>query len=263
MSLYGSHLEVRGVYPTLESTIFGPYEVSPERGPDDFEFIALGGIDEVWDVTANRIHIEFTETIRASGGEYNAWLITDLRDSLPDISKVRIVAANTTAAWDDSMIEWTEDSIIINYTKNRSGVSVTSGQTLELRVVFDALSGSNRRDVIEGTGKRDTLYGLRGRDDIDGKGGSDKIDGGRGSDTLNGGRGADKFVFRANSGNDVIEDFQDGRDRIILRGWDADKFQLLDIDADAGSVIVSSGDNSITLLDTDVSVLDSSDFLFR
>ncbi len=50
---------------------------------------------------------------------------------------------------------------------------------------------------------------------INGMGGIDTIDGGAGNDTLSGGAAKDYFVYSAAGfGQDVILDFEDGRDKI-------------------------------------------------
>lgn len=262
MNFIGSTLEVSGVYPRLDRIDFGPYEVTPERGPDDFEFIAAGGIDEIWDVTRDRIKIEFTETITASSGEYNAWLIRDLGNTLQDFERVKIVENKTTAPWDNTMIEWTGTDLIINYVKDGRGVSVQDGQTLTLRVFFDETSGSNRNDDINGTMMADRLSGLRGRDDIDGRGGRDIINGGRGNDELNGGGARDRFVFKGKSGDDIVEDFQDGRDRFVIKDWQVSAFEDLTVDAVSGGVLVSDGSSSFLIENVTLAAVDVADFIF-
>jgi Ca2+-binding RTX toxin-like protein len=83
----------------------------------------------------------------------------------------------------------------------------------------DMLRGGLGLDVFDGGGGDDQLFG--------GEGG-DELRGGRGADVVTGGGGADAFVFAtakeadANSGRDLIRDFQTGVDRIDLSGIDAD-----------------------------------------
>jgi Ca2+-binding RTX toxin-like protein len=89
-------------------------------------------------------------------------------------------------------------------------------------------TGSGSRQVIEGTsgddslpgsGDDDYLIGLGGNDTIRGGDGNDVIDGGPGTDIINGSDGADIIVVRAGQlGNDKINDFQDGVDKIVLAG---------------------------------------------
>jgi Ca2+-binding RTX toxin-like protein len=72
------------------------------------------------------------------------------------------------------------------------------------------LDGNRGNDVIDGKGGRDTLHGDSGRD---------RLSGGKGGDILIGGAQRDTFVFAAGGGRDDIQDFQDGVDRILLRGF--------------------------------------------
>ena len=69
----------------------------------------------------------------------------------------------------------------------------------------DILYGNQQNDVLYGGADGDTLYG--GQND-------DTLEGGRGDDVLHGNLGGDQFVFRANSGVDVIYDFVAGTDII-------------------------------------------------
>lgn len=78
----------------------------------------------------------------------------------------------------------------------------------------DTVSGGRGDDTIFGRDGDDILYGDDGADRIFGGAGDDWLDGGNGNDWLNGGAGADTFVF--NSGVDVIADFEQGIDQIIL-----------------------------------------------
>ncbi|MBM2577661.1 hypothetical protein JQC91_15245 [Jannaschia sp. Os4] len=99
----------------------------------------------------------------------------------------------------------------------------------------DVLRGSSDADTIAGRGGADRLYGGGGRDALSGNGGADRLYGGNGNDRLTGGkgddlfvggRGADRFVFTQKDDRDVIRDFEDDVDTIVLRD-----FGLADIDA--------------------------------
>ncbi|PRY26187.1 hemolysin type calcium-binding protein [Aliiruegeria haliotis] len=202
MGFYGKSLKVTGVHPDLDSVIFGPYLVRPERGPDDFLFLEQNGIDEKWDVTRNEIRIEFLETITASNGDYNAWVIEDHKNVLKDIQSVKIVAGRTDADWDKSMIEWSNDTIIINYVRDGLGRSIFYGQMLTLRVEFDPYSGTNGSDKILGTSANDRLSAKGGKDIVYAKRGDDIVKGGVGADGLFGGSGDDRIL--GGIGNDEL-----------------------------------------------------------
>lgn len=71
----------------------------------------------------------------------------------------------------------------------------------------DTLSGGSGADTLDGGDGDDVLQGSVGDDEIAGGAGRDKINGGLGDDVLTGGAGRDLFVFRGQSGQDVITDF--------------------------------------------------------
>ncbi|MDK3074154.1 calcium-binding protein [Sedimentitalea sp. JM2-8] len=66
----------------------------------------------------------------------------------------------------------------------------------------------------------DKLIGSKADNYINGNGGRDVIEGKGGNDYLLGGSGADRFVFKNNSGNDVIGDFDaaNNNEKIVLKG---------------------------------------------
>lgn len=84
----------------------------------------------------------------------------------------------------------------------------------------DSLVAGNGLDWLYGGDGDDGLNGGRGADRLWGDGGRDRLDGGRGNDTLTGGAGADRFTIDgfAKGEVDLITDYQDGTDRIALRG---------------------------------------------
>lgn len=104
----------------------------------------------------------------------------------------------------------------------------------------DGLSGGAGADTVLGGRGDDWIFGERGADLLLGHGGRDTIEGGGGNDTMTGGGGADRFVFasgaRADTGDDVITDFELGLDTILLQR------------AKAGSVSVrhEDGDTLVT-----------------
>ena len=72
---------------------------------------------------------------------------------------------------------------------------------------------------LKGTSKADRLIASAGDDVVSGGRGNDWIEGCGGNDTLTGGAGRDTFVFRSDSGHDVITDFDiETPDYILLDG---------------------------------------------
>ncbi len=87
----------------------------------------------------------------------------------------------------------------------------------------DLLLGGRDNDWLEGGAGEDSLMGEEGNDSLFGGPGNDTLDGGAGQDYLEGGLGDDWLVGRADadvfvfaSGADVVADFRDMEDKIVL-----------------------------------------------
>ena len=80
----------------------------------------------------------------------------------------------------------------------------------------DILSGGDGEDKLYGKSGNDALFGNRGRDFLVGGGGNDFLDGGNDKDTLIGGMGEDSFVIQNRLGRDIIVDYMDGTDILVL-----------------------------------------------
>jgi hypothetical protein len=80
----------------------------------------------------------------------------------------------------------------------------------------DRLRGGAGDDAIFGGSGRDDLRGGDGDDVLRGGGGDDVLAGDGGNDILIGGGGADRFVFALDGGRDVVKDFQDNVDTLVL-----------------------------------------------
>ena len=91
-------------------------------------------------------------------------------------------------------------------------------------------------------------------------------DGTSGDDTLRGSWGDDTFIFAAGHGNDTITDFTDGEDAIDLTAISGiSGFQDLTIAADGSAAVIDLteyGGGTIRLENTDVTDLDTEDFVF-
>lgn len=110
------------------------------------------------------------------------------------------------------------------------------------------MSGNAGNDIIKGRGSNDTLDGGAGNDILKGGSRSDTLIGGtgndrlfgqRGNDSMTGGEGADKFVFGVGKDRDVVVDFEDDIDLLILN-----KFGFADADA-ALALASQDGDDVI------------------
>ncbi len=76
----------------------------------------------------------------------------------------------------------------------------------------DTVQAGDNDDLLSGGAGRDLISGGNGNDIIVASGGNDIIGGDAGDDILSGGAGSDVFQFKANAGNDIITDFQFGKD---------------------------------------------------
>lgn len=114
--------------------------------------------------------------------------------------------------------------------------------------------------IITGAGN-DLIVGGAGNDVISADDGIDRITGGAGTDVIWGGAGADSFVFNLHDGGDVIQDYQDGTDRLVIDSG-ATAFNQLTITQTGANSIVKFGDVSITLVNVSYWMLDSGDFQF-
>ena len=90
---------------------------------------------------------------------------------------------------------------------------------------------------------------------------------GSSDETLTGEAGVDTFVFRRDSGNDVVTDFTNGEDLIDLSAFPSiSDFSDLTITSNANGVAIDltgHGGGTIVLQGFDINNLDASDFLFR
>jgi len=87
------------------------------------------------------------------------------------------------------------------------------------RAITYYTNGGAGDDVISGGTLRDFLVGGAGNDQLNGVAGDDSFIGGGGNDILTGGAGTDMFIYAGTVGNDTINDFVSGSDKIDLRAY--------------------------------------------
>ena len=127
------------------------------------------------------------------------------------------------------------------------------------------IDGTGLKDRIYGGGGDDIIRGFAGNDKLVGEAGKDRIIGGEGNDVLTGDGTTDAsfndvFVFGANSGKDVITDFEVGKDMLeIAKGLNGIKSadDVIDHAHQKGNdVVIDLGDgNKITLKNVDLDAL--------
>ncbi len=113
----------------------------------------------------------------------------------------------------------------------------------------DDLSGDAGDDIIKGGKGIDILAGGDGDDTLKGGKGSDTITGGAGDDTMTGGKGADTFIFGADSGDDIIQDFDIEVDILTFSEGVSASEQIGD------DALITHGNSTVLLLDVDAADL--------
>ncbi|WP_205910292.1 calcium-binding protein, partial [Rhizobium sp. FKY42] len=133
--------------------------------------------------------------------------------------------------------------------------------------VNDLIHGAAGNDTIYAFSGNDTIYGDAANDTIFGEDGNDVIIGGTGNDFMVGGAGSDVFVLNADDGEDWINDFEVGVDKLDLRSVSSLR-SFSDVTASAaewvaGSTwIYTSANTYVRLEGVALADLQASDFLF-
>lgn len=82
------------------------------------------------------------------------------------------------------------------------------------------ITGTAYADLISGNDRDNVIDGGDGNDILAGGFGNDTLNGDAGNDILRGGDGADKFIITAKAHADIVEDFEDGIDRLVFDAAD-------------------------------------------
>jgi Ca2+-binding RTX toxin-like protein len=132
----------------------------------------------------------------------------------------------------------------------------------------DSLKGGQAATKMYGDDGSDVLQGGTGNELLYGGTGNDRLIGSAGNDYLSGGAGNDTFVFAPNFGKDTVADFQNTDvtqdiiqfDHTVFADFSAVQSHM----AQNGTsvVITLDANNTIDLLNTSLSQLHASDFLF-
>ena len=127
----------------------------------------------------------------------------------------------------------------------------------------DVIHGLGNDDKIFGGTGDDEIHGDSGADDLRGNAGKDTLIGGAGDDSLTGGGKGDVFLFTNSHGNDEVQDFGEGADKIALKvdGLTFEDLKIVDRDGDA-VITWHGGKGEIVLEDVDAQSLHSKDFIF-
>lgn len=141
--------------------------------------------------------------------------------------------------------------------------------------------GADSDRALGGSGK-DQIRGFSGNDWIKGEAGNDALNGDTGKDKLSGGEGGDRFIYLiaedsrvAESGRDVILDFEKGEDTLWLKSMDASRknsgnqnFEWIgtqEFSGDAGELrmeVEGRGKAAQTIVSADLNGDERADFAF-
>lgn len=166
------------------------------------------------------------DLLLGGGGKDTFWLAGDgARDKILDFELGQDLVDLT--HWDIRYMaelfvkQRNESSLLISDGRNSVVLQAADGQISVENLGSDSF--------IFGTDQGGTrIYGSAGRDRLQGTNGNDWIDGGLGRDFLTGGLGADLF-FAGTDTFDVITDFTEGLDLIVLEDWGVKDFSELSI----------------------------------
>lgn len=135
----------------------------------------------------------------------------------------------------------------------------------------DTLGGQAGDDSLFGDDGLDTLFGGLGQDSLNGGLGSDVLNGGAGDDTLTGAAAGDRFVFIRDNGDDLVNDFVNGTDKISLAAFGLTAAQYASVVSPAvteavGGVLLNfaalGGSGSALIKGLALAQVDATDFLF-
>ena len=140
------------------------------------------------------------------------------------------------------------DGDTVSYEKSTAGVTVNlttathTGDYAENDVLtgIENVTGSRHIDTLTGDVNANVLMGGGSGDTLNGEGGNDTLIGGAGNDDLNGGAGDDIFKFASGHGNDDIEDFSQGEDKIDVSAF-RNIASMEDLTIEGGNTIVLTG----------------------
>ena len=131
----------------------------------------------------------------------------------------------------------------------------------------DTIFGSQGEDVLRGNNDNDIIFGGQQADILSGGDGNDFLSGDLQEDTLTGGEGEDHFLLRNVSGADIITDFEDGVDLLVLPTSDFPlqpngfTFENLTVtQAEGGTVISVNGNTMAGLTGVDATTITEEDF---
>ena len=162
--------------------------------------------------------------------------------------------------WDGGGI----DTIDLSNQLSDAVINLTAGQWSEVGPAYDSGLGFNEYTLmIAENVVIENVIGGSGDDVLIGNSWSNVITGGAGNDALSGGAGDDTFVFTAGFGDDTLNDFAVGFDKIDVSALNVGTFaDLLGSTVDiGGQVAIALAQGTITLTGVTAAQLVEDDFI--
>ncbi|MEM1100406.1 MAG: DUF4214 domain-containing protein [Pseudomonadota bacterium] len=187
---------------------------------------SLTALDQINDTLETRFqNVLVLETIEvggrlyvvAGGGDDGLSLFTfaPTSEGAPRFQKLaQIEDGNASALADPSALGLHDngDGTLTAYVASEdSGISILE---IDLGNPGQVLRAGPGGETLNGTGADDHVLGGAGNDRLSGGAGDDRIQDGAGTDRMTGGAGADTFVITPDGQQDVIEDFELGKDSL-------------------------------------------------
>jgi Ca2+-binding RTX toxin-like protein len=165
--------------------------------------------------------------------------------------------SRASASYDLTLTGTPNSNFASSSVPQRFGTS--ESDTIQGNNVGGIISTGRGDDLIHSAGGNDIVLCGAGNDRANGGTGDDLIEGGIGTNQLKGAQGADTFVLNRN-GTQIIQDFQDGIDRIGLsQGLVA---EVLTFTQRGSDTVIQSGRNSLAVLkNVQASAITGDDFV--
>lgn len=236
-----------------ESVVSGEREAVEAFGEEGTKIrIVNDGVLSGGDRGMSLFHADFTVVNR---GEINGDVVTFGGNSTFDFRGGILNGAIHGGNGDDTYLLSSKSTEIIEHQDG--GLD-----TIRSTISYDLSSGVNNGQEIEalrllgkkninatGSDQYNDLRGNAGSNILSGNGGIDTLFGGKGNDDLFGGSGLDYFTFRKGAGHDVVKDY--AADMLDLTQWNAiTSFKDMmehHVHFEGGDMIISAGDDSLTL----------------
>jgi hypothetical protein len=163
----------------------------------------------------------------------------------------------------DLLIGNAGDDRLIGGFGNDSLVGHDGNDTLTGGDGDDSLLGVVGEDTLSGGLGNDTLLGGIGNDSVNAGDGDDLLYGGVGRDSLVGGAGADRFALEFIESQNIIQDFEDGVDRLAFLSDKVNLGSVTLVDTDSGDVAIEDRTGNVLAIVENMTTanLTSDDFI--